>query len=73
MIKILTMVGLVMNLVATVFIYLGSKHLPWGMQSFKGETPQEKAFFALSARQTNIGLLLLFLGFLFQLFALILQ
>jgi hypothetical protein len=67
MTKILMMTGLVMNLIATIFIYLGSKHLPWDKQSIGGKTDKEKTFYEVRGRQIKTGLLLLFLGFLFQL------
>ncbi len=67
MAKFFVMIGLIINLLATIFLYLGSKHLPWDMQSIGGKTDKEKAFHEIRGRQIKTGLILLFLGFLFQL------
>lgn len=71
--KTLIVVGLVFTLVATVFLYLGSKHLPWKMQSWKGETEKENRFFKTRNKDTTIGFILLFCGFLLQLIGVLTQ
>lgn len=65
--KIFIAAGLLLNLLATGFLFLGSRHLPWDMQSIGGKTDKEKAFYDLCKKQTKIGFILLFLGFFFQL------
>lgn len=66
-------VGLILTLVATVFLFLGSKHPPWNMQSIGGKTDKELTFFKQRKNYTSIGFVLLFLGFLLQLIGVIIQ
>ena len=73
MVKIIISVGLILTLIATIFLFLGSQHKSWGMQTWSGESEAEKAFTRKKQTQTNIGFLLLFLGFLAQLIGIIIQ
>jgi hypothetical protein len=66
-------VGLVLNLIATVFLFLGSKETPWGMQTWKGESEPEKAFREKRSWATRMGFFFLFVGFSFQLIGVILN
>lgn len=65
--RALVIIGLILTLIATVFLYLGSKETPWGIQTWGGESDKEVAFEQIRRRNTTIGFALLFLGFLCQL------
>ena len=69
--QIFTIIGLVSTLVATVFLYYGSKHLPWNMQTMKGHSEKEKDFYKKRQTDLTIDFVLLFAGFLLQLVAVI--
>jgi uncharacterized membrane protein len=71
--QMMTILGLILTLIATIFLFLGSQHKSWGMQTWSGESDAEKAFTRKKQAQTNIGFLLLFLGFLSQLIGIIMQ
>lgn len=71
--KFLVIIGLVLSLVATVFLFLGSRHLPWGMQSIDGKTDKEIAFYISRQREVVVGFALLFFGFFLQLIGVIRQ
>ncbi len=71
--KIIIVTGLILTLIATIFLFLGSQHRSWGMQTWSGESEAEKAFTIKKQTQTNIGFLLLSLGFLLQLIGTIVQ
>jgi len=71
--KSLVIAVLNLTLVATIFLYLGSKHLPWNIQTWKGKSDKEATFFKARHRDTTIGLSLLFFGFLLQLIGVITQ
>jgi len=73
MIKILIIVGLILTLIATIFLFFGSQHQPWEMQTVDGVSEEEKAFVRKKQIQTNIGFSLLFVGFLTQLMGVIIQ
>ena len=73
MVKIIIAIGLILTLVATIFLFLGSQHKPWEIQTIGGMSEKEKAFTIKKQTQTNIGFLLLFLGFLSQLIGVIIQ
>ena len=64
-------VGLVLNLIATILLFLGSRETPWGIQTWKGESEQEKSFRKKTIWAARIGFFFLFLGFLFQLIGVI--
>lgn len=70
--KIYGIVGLILNLVATIFLCLGSRHLPWDKQSIGGKTEEELKFFKEREKESRIGFALLFFGFLLQLVSIIL-
>lgn len=72
-VQMMTILGLILTLIATIFLFLGSQHRPWGMQTWSGETEAEKTFTRKKQAQTNIGFLLLFFGFLAQLIGIIVQ
>lgn len=61
MIKGLIIAGLTSTLIATIFLYLGSKHLPWNMQTIGGKSDKEIRFYDVRQRYTKIGFGLLFL------------
>jgi hypothetical protein len=65
--KEIIVAGLTMNLLAAIFLYDGSKGIPWEIRSWKGESEAELAFSRKRRRNSNIGFLLLFIGFLLQL------
>jgi len=71
--QMMTILGLILTLIATIFLFLGSQHKSWVMQTWSGESDAEKAFTIKKQAQTNIGFLLLFLGFLSQLIGIIMQ
>lgn len=71
--KSLIIIGLILSLVATVFLFLGSRHLPWDMQSIGGGTDKEIAFYISRQREVAVGFVLLFFGFLLQLIGVIKQ
>jgi uncharacterized membrane protein len=59
--------GLILNLIATVLLFLGSKETPWGVQTWDGESEGEKSFRRRRKLMTWAGFILLFIGFLLQL------
>jgi len=65
--------GLVLNLIATILLFLGSKETPWGIQTWKGESESEKAFRKKRSWGTRMGFFFLFVGFLLQLIGVILN
>jgi len=69
--KIFTIAGSILTLIATVFLYLGSKQVPWEIQTFKGQSEKEKDFRKKRQFYLRIGFCLLFLGFLLQLVAVV--
>lgn len=71
--KSLVMIGLILTLTATIFLYLGSRHIPWGVRTMGGESKKEVTFIKACQRETRIGLGLLFFGFLFQLIGVMTQ
>ena len=71
--KTIIAIGLILTLIATIFLFLGSQHRPWGMQTWDGVSEKEKAFDRKKQIQTNIGFSLLFLGFLAQLIGVVIQ
>jgi len=66
-------VGLVLNLIATILLFLGSKETPWEVQTWKGESEPEKAFRKKRSWATRTGFFSLFFGFLLQLIGVILN
>jgi len=71
--KIIIVIGLIFTLIATIFLFLGSQHRPWGTQTWDGVSKEEKAFDRKKQIQTNIGFSLLFIGFLAQLIGVVIQ
>jgi len=67
MIKILVITGLVLSLLGTIFLYLGSRDLPWDMQTISGKSDLENKFYMARKIETRIGLVFLSIGFLIQL------
>jgi hypothetical protein len=65
--KSLIVAGLIMNLLAAIFLYDGSKVIPWEIRTWKGESEAELDFSCKRRRNSNIGFLLLFFGFFLQL------
>jgi hypothetical protein len=65
--KSLIVAGLILNLLAAIFLYDGSRGRPWEIQTWGGESEAELEFSRKRRRYSNIGFLLLFLGFLLQL------
>ena len=65
--RALVIIGLMFTLIATVFLYLGSRETPWGIRTWKEKSDKEAAFKQTQQRNTTIGFTLLFLGFLCQL------
>ena len=71
--KGLVIFGLILTLIATIFIYLGSRHSPWNMQTWDGSSDKENKFFKGREIERKIGFLLLFLGFSLQLIGVIIS
>lgn len=71
--KSLVMAGLTLTLTATIFLYLGSRRVPWDIQTMGGESKEEVIFIKVRQRELIIGLGLLFFGFLFQLIGVMTQ
>jgi hypothetical protein len=69
--KNVVIAGLILTLIATVFLFIGSKHIPWKMQTIGGTSDKEKTFYKSRQTYTAIGFGLLFFGFLLQLLAVI--
>ncbi len=67
--KTCAIVGLILTLVATLFLLVSSKHLPWKMQTIGGISDKEKDFYRSRQTYSTIGFGLLFFGFLLQLLA----
>ncbi|MDD5495941.1 MAG: hypothetical protein PHP46_02425 [Candidatus Omnitrophica bacterium] len=67
--KTFAIVGLILTLIATVFLFVGSKHISWKMQTIGGQSEKEKDFYKSRQTYSAIGFGLLFFGFLLQLFA----
>lgn len=65
--KSLMILGLILTLIATVFLYLGSRHLPWGVRTWNGKSKKENTFVEARHKDTKVGFILLFFGFLLQL------
>jgi hypothetical protein len=65
--KSLIVAGLILNLLSAIFLYDGSRARPWEIQTWKGESEAELDFLLKRRRNSNIGFLLLFIGFLLQL------
>jgi hypothetical protein len=65
--RILIIIGLVFSVIATIFLYLGSKGVPWENQTWNGKSNQEMAFKRKGYRCTIVGFAFLFIGFLCQL------
>lgn len=63
--------GLILTLIATLFLFVGSKHISWKMQTIGGQSDKEKDFYRSRQAYSAIGFGLLFFGFLLQLFAVI--
>ncbi|MEW6387899.1 MAG: hypothetical protein AB1491_10335 [Thermodesulfobacteriota bacterium] len=63
----LIITGLVCNLIATGFLFFGSKAVPWDIQTIGGESEEEKKFKRNRQRFATNGFVLLFVGFLLQL------
>lgn len=71
--QMMTILGLILTLTATIFLFLGSQHRSWRLQTWNGESEAEKTVTKKKQAQTNIGFLLLFFGFLSQLIGIIIQ
>ena len=64
----LNMLGLILNLIATILLFfLGSKAVPWDMQTYSGESKEEIEFIRNREYIAKIGFFLLFIGFFLQL------
>ena len=63
--------GLILTLIATLFLFVGSKHISWKMQTIGWQSDKEKDFYRSRQTYSAIGFGLLFFGFLLQLFAVI--
>lgn len=59
------------SLFLTLFLFVGSKHISWKMQTIGGQSEKEKDFYKSRQTYSTIGFGLLFFGFLLQLFAVI--
>lgn len=66
--KRLAITGLALSLVATIFLYLGSRKLPWEISSASGKTEREISFYNGRKIETTTGFVFLFGGFSLQLF-----
>jgi len=69
---ILNVLGLLSGVTAAVFLYFGSQETPWGIQSWKGKTPEEDSFRRRRRCTAVTGFVLLGLAFVLQLIALLL-
>lgn len=69
--RCLVIIGLIFNLIGTIFLFLGSRHLPWDIQSVGGKTNKEFVFYVDRQREVVIGFALLFVGFFLQLIGVI--
>jgi len=67
MAKGLIIIGLILTMCATILLYLGSRDLPWELQTFEGASKLERSFYEARSREMMAGFILLFSGFLFQL------
>lgn len=67
--KTFAIAGLILTLIATLFLFIGSKHISWKMQTIGGQSDKEKDFYRARQTYSAIGFGLLFFGFLLQLFA----
>lgn len=65
------MLGILLVAVSAVFLYLGSKSMPWELQTFDGNSINEIQHRALHFTQSQIGLLLLVAGSIVQLLCMI--
>ena len=63
----LNILGLILNLIATILLFLGSKAVPWDMQTLRGESEEEIEFIRNRDYRAKIGFFLLFIGFFLQL------
>ncbi len=57
---------------SALFLWLGSQETPWALRTWKGESERERAFQRRRDRYARAGLLLLTLGYLFDLTELVL-
>lgn len=65
------LLGLIIGVAAAVFFYLGSKTMPWDLQTWGGNSVQEAAFRNGRSSDARMGFMLLALNFSFQAAAII--
>lgn len=65
--KSLLIMGLVFGLVAACLLFLGSREVPWEMQTWSGNTEKQVAYKKTREWMTRWGFACLFLSFSLQL------
>lgn len=65
--KVFIITGLSLNLIAAAFLFMGSKSVPWEIQTIGGQSPKEIKFKEIHQVYAKTGFGLLAAGFLLQL------
>lgn len=65
--SIFMVVGLGLNIFASIFLFFGSKGIDWNKQTWDGKSKEEIKFNKRQKCSAKTGFILLFFGFLLQL------